>query len=203
MRALTQTTRPNELTWTPSNDPPKRFYMGAPTTETKPQGKAGQMSCKNMHKANLGSQLRIFDMGSFARGRPRPNEPTRTPSNDPLERSDKGEPGKGAARACTKPTSGHNLAFFIRACSPGRALTQKTRPNELTQTPLYDPTERFYMGTRMTEMKPQGRVGQRSCTNVHKATLESQLRIFDTHSFGQVRPHPSKLTRIPSNNSTE
>jgi len=50
----------------PSNDPTKRFYMGARTTETKPQGRAGQTSCMNMHKANLGSQLSIFDTGSFA-----------------------------------------------------------------------------------------------------------------------------------------
>jgi hypothetical protein len=58
------------------------------------------MSCMNVHKANLGSQLSIFDTGSFARARPRPNDLpervhtrrpqttrpnkfTRTPSNDP------------------------------------------------------------------------------------------------------------------------
>jgi len=44
----------------PSNDLTERFYMGACTTETKPQGKAGQTSCTNVHKANLGSQLSIF-----------------------------------------------------------------------------------------------------------------------------------------------
>jgi len=48
-------TRPNELTRTPSNEPPERFYMGARTTETKPQGSVGQTSCMNVHKANLGS----------------------------------------------------------------------------------------------------------------------------------------------------
>ena len=48
--------------------------MGAHTTETKPQGKAGQMSCTNMHKANLGSQLSIFDTGSFTWACPRPND---------------------------------------------------------------------------------------------------------------------------------
>jgi len=57
-------TRPNELTWTPSNDLPERFYMGARTTETKGQGRAGQTSCTNVHKANLGSQLSIFDTGA-------------------------------------------------------------------------------------------------------------------------------------------
>jgi hypothetical protein len=128
------------------NDPPERVHGGAlkrlaRTTETKRQGRAGQTSCTSVHKANLGSQLSIFDTGSSARARPRPNEFTRAPSNDPPERpkrSDKGEPGKRAARACTKPTSGHNLAFLIRARPPGRALArtssrgrpQTTRPND-------------------------------------------------------------------------
>ena len=49
----------------PSNNPPERFYMGARMTETKPQGRARQTSCTNMHKTNLGSQLSTFDMGSF------------------------------------------------------------------------------------------------------------------------------------------
>jgi len=49
--------------------------MGARTTETKPQGRDGKTSCKNMHKANLGSQLSIFYTGSFAQARPRPNDP--------------------------------------------------------------------------------------------------------------------------------
>jgi len=58
-------TLPNELTWMPSNDPTEQSYMGAHTTETKPQGRARQTSCTNVHKANLGSQLSIFDTGSF------------------------------------------------------------------------------------------------------------------------------------------
>jgi len=49
--------------------------MGARTTKTKPQGKVGQPSYTNMHKANLGSQLSIFGTGSFARARPRLNDP--------------------------------------------------------------------------------------------------------------------------------
>ena len=55
--------------------------MGARTTETKGQGRAGQTSCMNVHKANLGSQLSIFDTGSFAPNDPklarttRPNDP--------------------------------------------------------------------------------------------------------------------------------
>jgi len=78
----------------------------------------------------------------------------------------------------TKPTSGHNLAFLIWACSPRSALTRTTHPNELTRAPSSDLTERFYMGTRMTETKPQGRAGKTSSTNVHKANLGSQLSIF-------------------------
>jgi len=85
----------------------------------------------NMHKANLRSQLNIFDTGSFARA---------------------------------------------------------THLNELTRTPSNDPTERFYMGTRTTETKTQGRVGKMSCTNVHKANLGSQLSVFDTGSFVRERP---------------
>jgi len=74
-RALAQTTRLNELTRTPSNDLLELFYMGACTTETKPQGGAGQTCYTNMHKANLRSQLGIFYMGLFARARPCPNDP--------------------------------------------------------------------------------------------------------------------------------
>jgi len=92
----------------PSNDPTERFYVGAHTTETNPQGRAGKMSCTNVNKANLGSQLSIFCYGlvhpndppervaperpartSCARTtRPnelRPNELTWTPSNDPTK----------------------------------------------------------------------------------------------------------------------
>ena len=170
------------------NDPPEGVHTGAlkrpaRTTEMNRQGRVGKTSCTNVHKANLGSQLSIFDTGSFAQARPRLNDPpervhtgalkrpslttclnrstrapqttrpndfTRAPSNDPPERptptcshgrpqttrpndfawlpeqpkrSDKREPGKRATRMCTKPTSGHNLAFFIRARSPGRTLT--------------------------------------------------------------------------------
>jgi len=63
----------NELTWIPSNDPPELFYMGARTTETKGQGRVGQTSCTNVHKANLQSQLSIFHTGA-----PSPERPTQT-----------------------------------------------------------------------------------------------------------------------------
>jgi hypothetical protein len=171
-------------------------------TKRSDKGEPGKRAARNVHKANLGSQLSIFDTGSFARARlartTRPNEFTRAPSNDPPERpkrSDKGESGKRAARTCTKPTSGHNLAFLIRARSPGRALARTTRPNEFTRAPSNDPPERFCMGARTTETKRQGRAGQTSCTNVHKANLGSQLSIFDTGSFARARPRPSSRPR--------
>jgi hypothetical protein len=167
------------------NDPPERVHAGAlkrpaRTTETKRQGRAGQTSCTSVHKANLGSQLSIFDTGSSARARPRPNEFNRAPSNDPPERpkrSDKGEPGKRAARACTKPTSGHNLAFLIRARPPGRALARD--PCTGANSNANDRNE------------DQGRAGQTSCTSVHKANLGSQLSIFDTGSSARARPRPN------------
>jgi hypothetical protein len=195
------------------NDPPERVHTGAlkrpaRTTETNRQGRAGKTSCTNVHKANLGSQLSIFDTGSFARVRPRPNDPPervhmgalKRPARTTPKRSDKGEPGKRAARTCTKPTSGHNLAFLIRARSnsPSHA-PQTTRPNEFTRAPSNDPPERFCMGARTTETNRQGRAGQTSCTNVHKANLGSQLSIFDTGSFARARPQtPERPTRTSS-----
>ena len=59
--------------------------MGALTTETKPQGRVGQTSCTNMHKANLGSQLSIFDMGLFAWAHTRPNDPPEQVDMDALK----------------------------------------------------------------------------------------------------------------------
>jgi len=80
---------PNELTQTHSNDPTKRFYMGAGTTETKPQARAGQMSCTNVHKANIRSQLSIFDTGAFTRACPCPNDPPERVDTDVLKRLDR------------------------------------------------------------------------------------------------------------------
>jgi len=81
-----QMTRPSELTRTPSNDPPEQICMGARRTETKQQGRAGKMSCTNMHKANLGSQLSIFDTGLFARVHPCLNNPLESVHTDALKR---------------------------------------------------------------------------------------------------------------------
>jgi len=60
--------------------------MVACTTETKPQGRDGQTIRTNVHKANLGSQLSIFDTGSFARAPPRPNNPPERVDMDALKR---------------------------------------------------------------------------------------------------------------------
>jgi hypothetical protein len=141
--------------------------MSPRMTETKRQRRAGQTSCTSVHKANLGSQPRIFDTGSFARARPRPNDPPERVHagalNDPpkrQKRSDKGEPGKRAARPCTKPTSGHDLAFLIRARSPGRALARTTRPNEFKRAPSNDPPER----PKRSDKGEPGKRAARACT---------------------------------------
>ena len=62
--------------------------MGARTTEMKGQERAWKMSCMNVHKANLESQLSIFDMGLFARVRPHPNDPPKRVDMDTLKRLD-------------------------------------------------------------------------------------------------------------------
>jgi len=42
------------------------------------------MSCTNVHKANLGSKLSIFDIGSFASACPHPNDPLELVDTDAL-----------------------------------------------------------------------------------------------------------------------
>jgi hypothetical protein len=187
-RALARTTRPNEFTKAPSNDPPER-----PKRSDKGElGKRAARACtKPTSGHNLAFLIRARSPGRALARTTRPNEFTRAPSNDPPERpkrSDKGEPGKRAARACTKPTSGHNLAFLIRARSPGRALARTTRPHGRPQRVHAGALKR---PARTTETKRQGRAGQTSCTNVHKANLGSQLSIFDTGSFARARPRPN------------
>jgi hypothetical protein len=174
------------------NDPPERVQPGAlkrpaRTTETKRQGRAGQTSCTSVHKANLGSQLSIFDTGSSARARPRPN--------DPPERV---HPG-----ALKRPARTTHPNEFTRAPSndPPERPTRTTRPNEFTRAPSNDPPERVHTGARTTETNRQGRAGQTSCTNVHKANLGSQLSIFDTALARTT--HPNEFTRAPSNDPPE
>ena len=104
----------------PPNDPTERVHMGA-----------FKRPARTSSHGRLKRPTRTT----------RPNGFTGAPSNDPPERhkrSDKGEPGKRAARTCTKPTLGHNLAFLIRAHSPRCTLArtsshgrpQTTRPND-------------------------------------------------------------------------
>jgi hypothetical protein len=204
-RALARTTRPNEFT-------PGALKRPARTTETKRQGRAGQTSCTSVHKANLGSQLSIFDTGSSARARPRPNDPPervhagalkRAPSNDPPERpkrSDKGEPGKRAARACTKPTSGHNLAFLIRARPPGRALARTTRPNEFTRAPSNDPPER----PKRSDKGEPGKRAARACTKPTSGhNLAFLIRARPPGRALARTTRPNEFTRAPSNDPPE
>jgi hypothetical protein len=181
--------------------------MSPRMTETKRQRRAGQTSCTSVHKANLGSQPRIFDTGSFARARPRPNEPPERVHagalNDPPERrkrSDKGEPGKRAARACTKPTSGHNLAFLIRARSPGRALARTTRPNEFKRAPSHDPPER----PKRSDKGEPGKRAARACTKPtsgHNLAFLIRARWPGRDLARTTRP--TEFTRAPSNDPPE
>jgi hypothetical protein len=191
------------------NDPPERVQPGdlkrpARTTETKRQGRAGQTSCTSVHKANLGSQLSIFDTGSSARARPRPNDPfNRAPANDPPERpkrSDKGEPGKRAARACTKPTSGHNLAFLIRARPPGRALARTTRPNEFTRAPSNDPPER----PKRSDKGEPGKRAARACTKPTSGhNLAFLIRARPAGRALARTTRPNEFNRAPANDPPE
>jgi hypothetical protein len=195
-RALARTARPNEFNRAPSNDPPERPKR---SDKGEPGKRAARACTKPTSGHNLAFLIRARPPGRALARTTRPNEFNRAPSNDPPERPkrrDKGEPGKRAARACTKPTSGHNLAFLIRARPPGRALARTTRPNEFTRAPSNDPPERVHPGAlkrpaRTTETKRQGRAGQTSCTSVHKANLGSQLSIFDTGSSARARPRPN------------
>jgi hypothetical protein len=144
--------------------------MGPRMTETKQQRRARQRSSKNMHKANLGSQLSIFHTGSLARAHPRPNEFAWAPERP--KRSHKGEPIKRAARTCRKPTSGHNLAFLIR----GSLARARPRPN--------DPPERVHTGAlkRPTRTILHGRPNDRN-----EATKESQANELHERAKSQPR----------------
>ena len=177
----------------PSNDPPERVHTGAlkrpaRMTETNRQGRAGQMSCTNVHKANLGSQLSNFDTGSFARARPRPNDPPKRFQMGALKRSarttEMNRQGSARKTSCTNMPKA-NLGSQLRIFDMGSIAGARPRPN--------DPLERVHMGAlkrlaRTTERNRQGRAWKTSFTNVHKANLGSQLSIFDTGSFARARP---------------
>jgi hypothetical protein len=182
------------------NDPPERVHAGAlkrpaRTTETKRQGRAGQTSCTSVHKANLGSQLSIFDTGSSARARPRPNDPPERVHAGALKRpartTETKRQGRAGQTSCTsvhKANLGSQLSIFDTGSSARARPSSHRRPN--------DPPERVHAGAlkrpaRTTETKRQGRAGQTSCTSVHKANLGSQLSIFDTGSSARARPRPN------------
>jgi hypothetical protein len=155
-----------------------------------------------VHKANLGSQLSIFDTAlarTSSPGRPQttrqnerpcPNEFTRAPSNDPPER----------------PTQTTRPNEFTRA--PSNEPARTTHPNDPPERPKRpartthpnDPPKRVHTGAlkrpaRTTETNRQGRAGQTSCTNVHKANLGSQLSIFDTALARTSSPGRPQTTR--------
>jgi len=126
----------------PSNDPPE----GTRTTETKPQGRAGKTNCTNVHKANLVSQLSIFYMGSFTQARPRLNELTRTPSNDPPEQfymgahttqtKPQGRERKMSYMNVHKANLRSNLAFLIWACPQLNDAPKQVDTNALKRPTL-------------------------------------------------------------------
>jgi hypothetical protein len=124
------------------NDPPERVHAGAlkrpaRTTETKQQGRAGQTSCTSVHKANLGSQLSIFDTGSSARARPRPNEPERVHAGAlkrPARTTETKRQGRAGQTSCTsvhKANLGSQLSIF----DTGSSARARPRPNEFTRAP--------------------------------------------------------------------
>src|SRR6202046_3165297 len=172
------------------------------------KGEPGKRAARTCTKPTSGHNLAFFDTGSFARVRPRttrpndftrttrPNDFARTPSNDSPKRSDKGEPGKRAARTCTKPTSGHNLAFFDTGSfarvrpRPTRLneFTRTTRPNEFARTPSNDSPKR-------TDKGDTGKRAARTCT---KPTSGHNLAFFDTGSFARARPRPTRLNEFTS-----
>ena len=184
----TRTTRPIEFTRVPSNDPPERFCMGARTTETNRQGRAGQTSCTNVHKANLGSQLSIF-YTALARTT-RPNEFTRASSNDPPERVHTGAlklPARTVLHG--RPNDRNEPTRESRANdSPGRVFTRQTSP-----------LERVHMGSDTRPKRShKGDSGKRAARSLHEAHLPSQLSIFytTTCALGAVTRRRHDPTRL-------
>jgi hypothetical protein len=154
--------------------------MGARTTETKRQGRAGQTSCTNVHKANLGSQLSIFDTGSFARARPRPNDPPERVHTDALKRPEparttetkrQGRAGKTSCTNMHKANLGSQLSIF----DTGSFARARPRPN--------DPPERVHTGAlkRPARTILHGRPNDRN-----EATRES--RANELHERAQSQP---------------
>ena len=99
---LDRMTRLNELKRMPERvDTDAQTTHPNDTTETKGQGRAGQTSCTNVHKSNLGSQLSIFWYGFVCPSAPSPERPSWTSwhgrPNDLPERHDRNE---GTRESC-------------------------------------------------------------------------------------------------------
>src|SRR6202043_2281062 len=192
--------RPNDFARTPSNDSPKRTDKGEP----------GKRAARTGTKPTSGHNLAFFDTGSFARVRPRPtqlneftrttrpNEFARTPSNESPKRTDKGDTAKRGARMCTKPTSGHNLAFFDTG-SFARVRPRPTRLNEFTRTSHPNDSARTPSNDspKRTDKGEPGKQAARTCT---KPTSGHNLAFFDTGSF--ARPTLTSSPNPPAHTSS-
>lgn len=108
---------------------------------------------------------------------------------------------------CSKPTSGHNLAFWIRAHSPRRALTQTSRPNEFTRMPSNNPPVDFTWAPTRPKRRDNGDLGKRVARMCIKPNSGHNIAFFIcAHSprCSLARTtHPNELTRRPSNNLPE
>ena len=182
---------------------------GSRTTKTKGQGRAGQMCCTNVHKANLGSQLSIFDTGhspehAITRTAHLPTV-TWTPPNDPHEQfymgahmtKMKGQGGDGKT-SCTnmhKSKIRSQLRIFDTGSFSRARPHPKNSPKRVDTDALKRPARMILHGRLHDRTKGQGRAGKTSCTNVHKANLGSQLSIFDMGSFTRAHPHSNDLPK--------
>ena len=108
--------------------------MGARTTETNQQGRVGKTSYTNVHKANLGLQLSIFDTGSFARACRRPNAFTRGPQT--TSPNDRNEPTKESRE--NKNVHKANLESQLSISDTGSFVWVRPLPNA--------PPERVHTG---------------------------------------------------------
>jgi hypothetical protein len=174
----------------PSNYPPERFCMGARTTETNRQGRAGQTTRPDE---------------SLHGKRARSNEFTWAPTHDQNEVTREIREN-GRHDLCTRPTSLHNLAFFIRprvpwvpshdttrpVCTGTHTRHVPTRPNEIwgfhgrtTRTKF-----RGFRG-RTTRTNPRGSIRQTGHTNMQRTHERSRLSIFGTPTCARA-PHTAR-----------
>ena len=87
------------------------------------------------------------------------------------KQKDKGEPGKRTARRCTKPTSGHNLAFF----DTGSFAPARPRPK--------DPPERADAGALK---RPERTILHRRLHERNEGTRENPAN--EMHKRAQSQP---------------